>query len=53
MKVFNIKEVAVELKTSEEMIRQHIRNKRIKAVKFGRKWMVSDAELNRALTEGF
>ncbi len=53
MKVFDIKEVAKELKTSEEMVRQHIRNKRIKGIKFGRKWMVTEQELTKALTEGF
>lgn len=53
MKVFNIKEVAELLKTSEEMVRQHIRSKRIKGIKFGRKWMVTEQEINKTLTDGF
>lgn len=53
MVVHDIKEVAEKLKTSEEMVRQHIRSKRIKGVKFGRKWMVTGEELEKVLTEGF
>jgi excisionase family DNA binding protein len=53
MEVFTVKEVAERLKTSEEMIRQYMRAKRIKGTKFGTKWMVTGKELERILTEGF
>jgi len=53
MNVFTIKEVSEIIKTSEEMVRQHVRAKRIKAVKFGHKWMVTEQEINKIISEGF
>tara|TARA_R110000824_G_scaffold14186_2_gene60630 strand:+ start:4367 stop:4528 length:162 start_codon:yes stop_codon:yes gene_type:complete len=53
MEVFTVKEAAEKLRTSEEMVRQYMRAKRIKGTKFGSKWMITGKELERVITEGF
>ena len=51
--MFTVYEVSNKLKITEELVRSSIRNKKIKAVKFGIKWMVSSNELERIMKEGF
>ena len=48
-----VEEVAKELKIDAQMVRYYIRGKRIKAVKHGRKYVVSAEDLNKAVKKGY
>ena len=45
-------EIADRLKVSEQTVRLWIRDKKIKARKFGRAWRVAGDEYQRIITEG-
>ena len=49
---YTAEELADYLKVSSQTVRAWIREKKIKAVKFGRAWRISKAELQRLVTEG-
>lgn len=45
-------ELADYLKVSPQTVRAWIREKKVKAVKFGRSWRITNDELKRLVTEG-
>lgn len=51
-KLFNIFEVASEMRMSVRWIRTKIKDEKIKVVKFGGKTFITEGELNRILREG-
>ncbi len=53
MSLHTIKEVAEALNMKTPTIRHHVREKNIKAKKYGRKWMVTGKELDRIISGGF
>jgi len=48
---FLVSEVAQILKCHEETVRNMIRQRRLKAVKFGKRYQVAESELERLLNE--
>ena len=53
MKFFTVEEVAKQLCIGSQMVRYYIREKRIKAVKHGRKYVVAEEDLHKAIKKGF
>lgn len=49
---FTAEEMADYLKVSSQTVRAWIRDGKVKAVKFGRSWRITDEELRRVVTEG-
>ena len=53
MNFHTVEQVAEKLEISIQMARYFIRNKRIKSIKHGRKYMVSEDDLNKAIKKGY
>ena len=53
IKNYTTKEVAEILCYDEEVIRKKIREDKIKAFKFGKKWLVKEEEIKRIMGERY
>jgi excisionase family DNA binding protein len=53
MTFYTVEQVSEKLDISVQMARYFIRQKRIKAVKHGRKYVVSEDDLNKAIKKGY
>lgn len=49
---YTIKDVADKLKLHPNTVRKLIRTKKLKAVKIGRAWSISEEEVQRLIMEG-
>lgn len=49
IKNYDVKETAEIFKVSEQLVRKMIREKRLKAVKIGREWRVSEETISEML----
>ena len=52
MKTYTIKEITGILKMDPSNIRRYLREGKIKGVKIGKKWLITEEELKRVLSEG-
>lgn len=52
VKVYSVEEVAEQLKLTSRSIYTYISEKKIKAVKIGKRWFISQDELNKIKTIG-
>ena len=50
--VYTIEEVAKELRVTERSVYSYVRTGRIKAIKVGRNWRITQAELNSIKKRG-
>lgn len=48
-KLYNVEDAAKMLSVSKGTLREWMRNGKVKAVKFGKSWKVSDTELRRLI----
>ena len=52
MRTYTIKEITGILKMDPSNIRKYLRQGKIKGVKIGKKWLITEEELKRVLREG-